>query len=204
MDVVIERLGKHPANWRIDSAHQVWLPPLPQQLSFSSVLQQAGHAHLDGRKFDPKSTSLWHGSVRPIGLLDNPQEQSAGAISARFFWCGWASGAGWCTTGGQEYLLAYAGDLIFAHSYAAYVQIYAIDLGGGLLRVFERVPHVGAVCSKAEREKIRRTVRQMRKVVEDREYLFREHGIDSMSDVSCTARERRVCRLSLWRCLSRH
>jgi S-DNA-T family DNA segregation ATPase FtsK/SpoIIIE len=54
-------------------------------------------------------------------------------------------------------------------------------MGGGLLRVFEEAPHVGAVCSKAERDKIRRTLRQMRKVVEDREYLFREHGIDSMT-----------------------
>ena len=61
------------------------------------------------------------------------------------------------------------------------VQIYCIDLGGGLLRVFKGAPHVGSVCGKAERDKIRRTVRQMRKVLEDREYLFREHGIDSMS-----------------------
>lgn len=59
--------------------------------------------------------------------------------------------------------------------------MYAIDMGGGLLRVFEHAPHVGSVCGKSERDKIRRTVRQIRKVVEDREYLFREHGIDSMA-----------------------
>jgi S-DNA-T family DNA segregation ATPase FtsK/SpoIIIE len=61
------------------------------------------------------------------------------------------------------------------------VQLYCIDLGGGLLRAFENAPHVGVVCGKAERDKVYRVLRQMRKIIEDREFLFREQGIDSMS-----------------------
>ncbi|MGH2517042.1 MAG: type VII secretion protein EccCb, partial [Ktedonobacterales bacterium] len=62
-----------------------------------------------------------------------------------------------------------------------------IDLGGGLLRQLEGLPHVGAVCGKAERDKIRRTIRQMRTIVEEREYLFRERRIDNIA----TYRQRR-------------
>jgi DNA segregation ATPase FtsK/SpoIIIE, S-DNA-T family len=61
------------------------------------------------------------------------------------------------------------------------VQIYGIDMGGGLLRVFEQAPHVGAICGKTERDKVRRVVRQVLQVIEEREFFFRESGIDTMA-----------------------
>jgi len=68
-------------------------------------------------------------------------------------------------------------------------QIYGIDLGGGLLRVFEGAPHVGAICGRGEGEKMRRMIRQMRSIIQERELLFREQSIDTM--VAYRARRQR-------------
>lgn len=49
------------------------------------------------------------------------------------------------------------------------MQIYGIDMGGGLLGALEGAPHVGGVVGKIQREAVTRLVRQLRTEVEDRE-----------------------------------
>ncbi len=61
------------------------------------------------------------------------------------------------------------------------IQIYGIDFGGGALRVFEDAPHVGSICSRAARDKMRRVLRRLKKVLTEREALFVEREIDSMA-----------------------
>ena len=60
------------------------------------------------------------------------------------------------------------------------VQIYGIDFGGGLLRVFEGAPHVGAICNRSARDKMRRVLRRLKQLLADREALFTAREIDSM------------------------
>jgi DNA segregation ATPase FtsK/SpoIIIE, S-DNA-T family len=179
MDVVIERLVHTSLPLGHRPAHQVWLPPLPTQLPLSAVLSQSPHPHLDGRSWSQQPP---FGILRtPVGLLDNPQEQMQEPFLLDFSSAGGHLAlVGAPQTGKSSFLRMLVTSFMLTHTPKA-VQIYCIDLGGGLLRVFEQAPHVGSVCGKAERDKIRRTVRQMRKVIEDREYLFREHGIDSMT-----------------------
>jgi S-DNA-T family DNA segregation ATPase FtsK/SpoIIIE len=177
MDVVIERLVQTSEPLGHRPAHQVWLPPLPIQSPLTAVLPQS--PHLDGRSWSKQPP---FGILRtPVGLLDNPQEQTQEPYLLDFSSAGGHLAlVGAPQTGKSSFLRTLVTSFLLTHTPNA-VQIYCIDLGGGLLRVFEHAPHVGSVCGKAERDKIRRTVRQMRKVVEDREYLFREHGIDSMT-----------------------
>ena len=179
MDVVIERLVQTSSGHLRQPTHMVWLPPLPKQLPFSQVLQKSPHPHLDGRSWSkqPPFGIL----CTPIGLLDKPQEQTQEPFLLDFSGTGGHLAlVGAPQTGKSSFLRMLVTSFLLTHTPNA-VQIYCIDLGGGLLRIFEGVPHVGSVCGKTERDKIRRTIRQMRKVVEDREYLFREHGIDSMT-----------------------
>jgi S-DNA-T family DNA segregation ATPase FtsK/SpoIIIE len=61
------------------------------------------------------------------------------------------------------------------------VQVYAVDLGGGLLHRLGELPHVGAVCGPREAERIRRLVRELRSLVHERERRFRDLGVDSMA-----------------------
>jgi DNA segregation ATPase FtsK/SpoIIIE, S-DNA-T family len=179
MDVVIERLVQTSSGHLRQPTHMVWLPPLPKQLPFSQVLQKSPHPHLDGQNWSKQPP---FGILRtPIGLLDKPQEQTQEPFMLDFSSTGGHLAlVGAPQTGKSTFLRMLVTSFLLTHTPNT-VQIYCIDLGGGLLRVFEQAPHVGSVSGKAERDKIRRTVRQMRKVVEDREYLFREHGIDSMT-----------------------
>jgi S-DNA-T family DNA segregation ATPase FtsK/SpoIIIE len=179
MDVVIERLVQTSSGHLRQPTHMVWLPPLPKQLPLSQVLQKSPHPHLDGQSWSEQPP---FGILRtPIGLLDKPQEQTQEPFMLDFSGTGGHLAlVGAPQTGKSTLLRMLVASFMLTHTPNA-VQIYCIDMGGGLLRVFEQAPHVGSVSGKAERDKIRRTVRQMRKVVEDREYLFREHSIDSMT-----------------------
>ena len=59
--------------------------------------------------------------------------------------------------------------------------MYALDLGGGSLHALAGMPHVGAVCSRWERETVGRVVRQVGALLEDRALAFRAPGVDSMA-----------------------
>jgi DNA segregation ATPase FtsK/SpoIIIE, S-DNA-T family len=179
MDVVIGRLAQESGLSVRHAVHQVCLPPLSKQLPLNTILQKCRCSDLDGRSWS-KQPRL--GTLRvPLGLLDMPLQQAQVPFMLDFSGPGGHLAlVGAPQAGKSTFLRTLVTSFMLTHS-PRDVQIYCIDMGGGLLRVFEQAPHVGAVCSKAERDKIRRMVRQMRKVIEDREYLFREHGIDSMT-----------------------
>ena len=61
------------------------------------------------------------------------------------------------------------------------VQVYAVDLGGGLLHRLSDLAHVGAVVGPREAERAHRLVRELRSLVFERERRFRDLGIDSMA-----------------------
>ncbi|HLI72081.1 MAG TPA: type VII secretion protein EccCb [Ktedonobacteraceae bacterium] len=182
MDVIIERLRQAGQGQIV---HQVWLPPLESVLPLGKVLQKYGRTDLDGSHWD---VSPPFGELRvPTGLVDMPLQQAQEALWLDFSGIGGHLALVGAPQSGKSTLLrTLITAFLITHSPRS-VQFYCIDLGGGLLRVFEQAPHVGAVCGKADRDKIRRVVRQMRKIIEEREFLFRERGIDSMA----TFRERR-------------
>ncbi|WP_201377396.1 type VII secretion protein EccCb [Ktedonobacter sp. SOSP1-85] len=179
MDVIIERLSRTSIPLSRHVVHQVSLPPLPKQLPLSTILQQSQNQNLDGRQW-PKQSPFGTLCV-PLGLLDMPLQQAQEPLILDFSGSGGHLAlVGAPQAGKSTFLRTLVTSLMLTHS-PRDVQIYGIDMGGGLLRIFEQAPHVGAVCGKSDRDKLRRMVRQMRKVIEDREYLFREQGIDSMA-----------------------
>ncbi|MBX5450536.1 type VII secretion protein EccCb [Thermogemmatispora sp.] len=179
MDVVIERIAKAVPPVFAHLIHQVWLPPLPRVLTLDAVLAHTDHPHL---------TDLYtkeappFGDLRvPVGLVDKPLEQVQEPLWLDFSGTGGHLAIiGAPQSGKSTFLRTLITSFMLTHT-PRDVQFYCIDMGGGLLRIFEQAPHVGAVCGKPERDKIRRVVRQMRRVIEEREFLFRERGIDSMT-----------------------
>ncbi len=179
MDVVIERIMQAPTpvdGWHV---HPVWQPPLRGMIPLDEVLTHCKRGDLDGTHwytpapFGPLSI--------PIGLLDRPAEQVQEPMMLDF------SGAGGHLvivgapqSGKSTLLRTLIASFMVTHS-PSDVQFYCIDFGGGLLRVFDGVPHVGAVCGKTDRDKARRVLRRMRQIIVEREVLFAERGIDSMA-----------------------
>jgi S-DNA-T family DNA segregation ATPase FtsK/SpoIIIE len=170
MDVIISRLTAGAGSSGVQSSvHQVWLPPLPARLPLGTVV---GKADGPPTPFGPLQV--------PIGLLDLPLEQAQRPFLLNFAGAGGHLAlVGAPQTGKSTFLLSLVAALALTHS-PRDVQIYGIDLGGGLLRGLEGLPHVGTICGKQDREQIRRLVRRMRTIIEERELLFRQRRIDTM------------------------
>jgi S-DNA-T family DNA segregation ATPase FtsK/SpoIIIE len=62
------------------------------------------------------------------------------------------------------------------------VQFYCLDLGGGTLGTLQGLPHVGGVAGRLDPDKARRMVAEVSSLVTEREQLFRDRQIDSMTD----------------------
>lgn len=179
MQMVVERIRQAPApadGWHV---HAVWQPPLKEQLLLSEVLVRCGQPDLNG--------SHWYKSapfgplVIPLGMLDKPAEQAQEPALLDFSGAGGHLAIVGVPQSGKSTLLrSILASFIVTHT-PREVQLYGIDFGGGLLRILDGAPHVGAICSKPERDKIRRVVRRMRQVLADREALFSERSIDSMA-----------------------
>jgi S-DNA-T family DNA segregation ATPase FtsK/SpoIIIE len=177
MDVVLARLSQpYHSSYAI---HQVWLPPLEKALTLESLFARYDQARLDGSGWLAQPP---FGVLRiPIGLLDKPLDQVQLPLLLDFSGPGGHLALVGAPQSGKSTLLrTLIASFMVTHS-PRDVQFYGLDFGGGLLRIFEQAPHVGAICGKVERDKVRRLVRQMRKIIEDREFLFRERGIDSMT-----------------------
>lgn len=178
MDVIINKLAEagRQGSYRV---HQVWLPPLDPNLTLDKVLASTEHPALDGSSWP---TPPPFGPLRvPVGILDKPAEQRQEPLILDF------SGSGGHLvlvgapqSGKSTFLRSLINGLTVTHT-PRDVQLYCLDFGGGLLRSFDGAPHLGVVAGKSERDKVRRTINQMRTIMQEREYLFRERRIDSMA-----------------------
>jgi DNA segregation ATPase FtsK/SpoIIIE, S-DNA-T family len=146
-------------------AHQVWLPPLAAHVTLDPPLRSAARGWLQV----------------PVGVVDRPLEQEQGPLVLDL-----SGGAGHLAvvgaprTGKSTLLCTLVAALAATHP-PDEVQIYAVDLGGGLLHRLGDLPHVGAVCGPREAERVHRLVRELRSLVVERERRFRDLGVDSMA-----------------------
>lgn len=178
MDIVIEHLVNRQMQQKAP-VHQVWLPPLPSHLTLGNVLSMRSSSSVKGPASNPLALP---GLLQiPVGVVDKPAEQAQEPLLLDFSGAGGHLAiVGAPQTGKSTFLQTLM--LSFAVTHSPYdIQMYCIDLGGGQLRLLEQFPHVGGVCDKTERDKVRRLIRQMRMTIEERMYLFREAHIDTMA-----------------------
>jgi DNA segregation ATPase FtsK/SpoIIIE, S-DNA-T family len=157
---VLRRLAE-----RGPAVHQVWLPPLSADVALDRLLATGPTGWLRV----------------PVGLVDRPLDQDQEPLVLDL-----SGGAGHLVvcgaprTGKSTLLSTVVAALAATHP-PDEVQVYAVDLGGGLLHRLGDLPHVGAVCGPRDAARVRRLVRELRSLILERERRFRDLDVDSMA-----------------------
>ncbi|HXA62672.1 MAG TPA: type VII secretion protein EccCb, partial [Streptosporangiaceae bacterium] len=171
-DVVVRQLaGQGPA------PHQIWLPPLDEPPTLDTLLPPlvAGEHGLAPEGWE------WRGRMHAVvGIVDKPFDQRREPywldLSAA---AGHVGVAGGPQTGKSTLLRTLISSLALQHT-PAEVQFYCLDFGGGTLGAMRDLPHIGGVAARLDSDRVRRTVAEITTLLESRERMFAERGIDSM------------------------
>ncbi|MFT4127811.1 MAG: type VII secretion protein EccCa, partial [Gordonia sp. (in: high G+C Gram-positive bacteria)] len=152
---------------------QIWLPPLPSELRFETLVGPL--MAVDGRGLQCLDRSLWSTRRFPIGLLDDPARQWQGTFTAD------TADAniliiGAPQTGKSTTLRAMICGSAITHT-PREIAWYLIDAAGSALADLDAMPHVGSVATRFDPDRIRRTVAEMTAELARREEIFAEYRI---------------------------
>lgn len=153
---------------RAQAVRRIWLDPLPRALPLDRV--------------QPPEACGAEGTVTAVvGLIDEPARQHQHPLE----WDFTGTGGNLTVTGaprsGKSVLLRSLISSLALRYPPGGIAIYAVDYGGGSLLPLERLPHVAAVATRADAERLRRTVAEVYAAMDTREQLFRELRLDSIA-----------------------
>lgn len=160
METVLQQFARHGR-----PAHKMWLPPLGVPPTLDRFVQAV----------EPGTLRL------PWALIDKPRQQRQDVWSVDL------SGAGGhvAVVGGPQSGKSTALQTLILSAALTHtpeqVQFYCFDFSGGL-SALRALPHVGAVASARDVDRIRRTFALLRNLLASRQALFDHLGIDSMRE----------------------
>ena len=155
-----------------------WPEPLPQRIDLPTVYRRVEATRAYTRTGTERGQPPFGWLTCPIGLVDLPMEQRQEPFlldlprNGGHMLIGGAAG-----TGKSVLLRTLITSLIKTHS-PTQLNLYLIDFGGQALRVFEKLPHVGGVFGEPDDEYIRRLLRKLHGIIEERKQFCSGHQID--------------------------
>ncbi|WP_455387531.1 FtsK/SpoIIIE domain-containing protein [Petrachloros mirabilis] len=173
---IIDHIGKMAESFDIPKLQPVWHEPLPERLYLSDLLAGEEEQAPENEKRQSWDGETWTAQVNwpmPfLGRYDDPAHQDQDDIEFRPREDGNLLIFGAPGSGKSTLLQTIITNLLLSHS-PQQVHVYIADLAGQpVLRVFEDAPHVGAVITRTEGERIDRLLRFLRDQVEQRSTLL--------------------------------
>ncbi|MEU5522460.1 FtsK/SpoIIIE domain-containing protein [Streptomyces sp. NPDC047860] len=165
--------------WRMGFGEQrsPWLPPLSEQVTLDELMAY-GPGEAPGEATD----------VRPIpyGLIDLPAQQSRTPLALDLVHGEHTMLLGGARSGRSTALRTLAGSL--ARSTSPHdVHLYGIDCGSNALLPLMRLPHVGAVVTRDEPDRVRRLIERLLAEIARRQQLLAQEGASSAAEQRATA-----------------
>jgi S-DNA-T family DNA segregation ATPase FtsK/SpoIIIE len=144
-----------------------------------------------GLSLNEKATTFWEGdfqwegagwgksAMRPlIGLVDNPYQASQKPLKVDFP-NGHAVVFGASGRGKTTFLRTVITSLALTHS-PDELHVYILDFGGRAMSILSDLPHVGAVVTSEEEERVLRALRKVNDIIDQRQVLFSEAKVNSL------------------------
>jgi len=158
-----------------------WLPPLPEKVTLQQLPRSGGW---NGAGWDGCETWL-----EPlVGLLDDPKNQSQRPLPLDLGHGGHLAIYGAPGYGKTAFVQTLVSSLALGYS-PADLNAYLLDFGGRLLRQFEKLPHVGAVISPDEGERVERLLRYLLQEMERRREALGKQGVSTLVEYRAVAKE---------------
>lgn len=170
---VCERAGIAPAPGP-------WVPELDQTVMPDALPREGGW---DGEQWQPHSRWL----EPTIGIYDAPDQQYKGPLSLGVK-DGHLAVFGAPGTGKSTFLQSLATALARDHS-PLDLHIYALDFGGRSLSLLSGLPHVGAIITTDEAERVVRLFRFLLRELDERQQRFAKTGVSTFAAYRSTGAE---------------
>lgn len=173
LDAIITHIVTQAEQIGIKRSQKIWKAPLKDHIVLDQVRPEGGW---DGRSW--KKTARWLNPV--IGQMDVPVDQAQPRIQINLG----QTGHLYITSGDFDQsrlvLRTIITSLVRDHS-PKELNLYCLDFGSFGLRIFESLPHMGAILSKGENKRIRRLFSWLETAIESRRRWRINANVESLA-----------------------
>ena len=167
------------------------------------LLRGSNSEKVTGMALNEKATTFWEPefkwenlvwgktSMRPlVGIIDNPYLASQKPLMVDFS-NGHAAIFGASGRGKTTFVRTLITSLALNHS-PDELHIYILDFGGRALTIFQDLPHVGAVITSEEEERVMRVLRKVNDIIDQRQMLFSEARINNLGSYNNSHKDKQL------------
>jgi S-DNA-T family DNA segregation ATPase FtsK/SpoIIIE len=167
LDIVIESINDEAKKNNIEKLQGPWLPPLKETIFIDELLEDTEEKSIDKVIINPV-----------IGIVDNPQKQMQAKLSLNLSEDGHVLAIGSPGVGKTTLVQAVISSLIRSYT-PEEVNIYAIDLGTRVLKIFEGAPQIGGVITSDDDELLSNLIKYIHREIKKRKIILSDLGVSN-------------------------